>query len=217
METPFKLLLLIALPFLAWGFGQAWRDLLGHIAWASGTTLRLLAGAGAGVTLLGLFHRKLQFFTTLEHELTHLLVGLGFLKTPRALKVTAGGGGRAELSGLNFVILLSPYFLPTLCLLLLPLPWLLRAEALPAFQVLFGAAAGYHLATTLEETRPRQTDLKEAGPWFAWPFLLVANLVAFGALLAFGTGGYSGLGGFLLRGAASSWEIFCRSGKAALH
>lgn len=215
METLLKVLILAALPFLAWGYGLGFLDLLRQVPWGSGPALRFLAGAGAGAAAVALFHRQLQFFTTLEHELTHLVVGLGFLKAPRALKVTARGGGRAELSGLNFVILLAPYFLPTLCLAALPLPLVLRAEALAAYQVAFGAAAGYHLATTVEETRPRQTDLKEAGHWFAWPFLLVANLVAFGALLAFATGGYAGMGAFLAQGARGSWGVLARAGAAA--
>jgi hypothetical protein len=213
METLLKILILAALPFLAWGYGGSSRELLRHTSWSAGPALRFVSGAGVGAAGLALFHRKLQFFTTLEHELTHLVVGLGFLKAPRSLRISSGGGGRAELTGLNFVILLSPYFLPTLCLLALPLPLILRQEALAAFQVAFGAAWGYHLATTLEEARPRQTDLKEAGQWFAWPFLFVANMVAFGALAAFGTGGYGGMGGFLTRGAAGSWEGFCRVAK----
>jgi len=211
METLFKLLLLAALPFLAWGYGHGWLELLRRTAWHSAPALRFLAGAGAGMLLVGLLHRRLRFFITLEHELTHVLAGLAFLKTPRALKVTAGGGGRAELSGLNFVILLAPYFVPSLCLLLLPLPLLLRDEAVGVFQAAFGAAVGYHLATTLEETSPRQTDLQESGQWFAWPFLLVANLVVFGSLVAYGTDGVGSMKGFLARGAHAAWELFHRT------
>ena len=211
METLLKLLLLAVLPFLAWGYGHAWLDLLRRTAWHSAPALRFLAGTGVGMLLVGLLHRRLRFFITLEHELTHVAAGLAFLKTPRALKVTAGGGGRAELSGLNFVILLSPYFVPSLCLIMLPLPLLLRAEALEAFQAAFGAAVGYHLATTLEETSPRQTDLQESGQWFAWPFLLVANLVVFGCLVAYGTEGVGSLKGFLARGGHLAWELCHRA------
>ena len=66
------------------------------------------------------FLRRRYFFSTFEHELTHLIVGLIFFKRPVGFHATAGEGGSTVLYGSNFIINLAPYFLPTLVFFILP-------------------------------------------------------------------------------------------------
>src|SRR5438309_679666 len=95
-----KLLMLFTLPFLAFGYGA---EVL-HIPRASS-----LSKSGAGTFFLGvaLFlpiwwlarrysWRSLQFVCTLEHELTHAVVGVPFLLIPRRLYVTVSYGGHVK-------------------------------------------------------------------------------------------------------------------------
>lgn len=98
--------------------------------------------------LLWLIFRKffpcqLLFFTTLEHEFTHLLVGLLFFKSPVAINVTATDGGSVMLKGSNIWITLAPYYLPTTSLLLLPLG--LWQHYQKPVRVALGMTFSYHL------------------------------------------------------------------------
>ena len=68
-------------------------------------------GFFAGSILWLVLGRFLQFFHVLEHELTHLLFGILFLRKPKAISAS-DQGGRTELYGGNFIITLAPYFFP---------------------------------------------------------------------------------------------------------
>jgi hypothetical protein len=109
-----------------------------------------------------------------------------------------------RLGGENFLIGLAPYFLPTLAFLLLPLPALLRGEFVAPVLALIGFATAYHVCSTVYETRPSQPDIAKAGRLFSLLFLPVANLVCYGALIAFAAGGYGGLRDYLEDGLAAS-------------
>ena len=147
-----------------------------------------------------LLRRQLTFFATLEHELTHMFVGLLFLKRPASLQVSEQGNGHVTMYGKNFLIALAPYFLPTICLFLLPLPMVLQQRAQIWFCGILGAATAFHFWTGLHETHLQQTDLLETGLWFSLPFVAVANLVAFGAIFAYVRDGYPGIQAFLSGG-----------------
>jgi hypothetical protein len=54
----------------------------------------------------------LEFLDTLEHELTHAVTGYLTFAPPVSLKATLRQGGEVELSRVNPVAALSPYFLP---------------------------------------------------------------------------------------------------------
>ena len=77
---------------------------------------RLLFG-----TLMRRFGRDdpLEFIDTLEHELTHALVGYATLCPPVSLSASLKAGGEVELRGSNPLAALAPYFLPLWTLLAL--------------------------------------------------------------------------------------------------
>src|SRR4051812_39189504 len=78
------------------------------------TSVRSVAIGAAGFAILWfLLRRRLQFFLTFEHELTHPITGLLFLKWPKRLHVHESEGGFVETYGGNFMISLTPYFVPT--------------------------------------------------------------------------------------------------------
>lgn len=211
-----KWLFAAALPPLAAGYAvETWRLATsssmrseGVLAFGVGAAVVILVWAGARRTR-GL-REAVDFFATLEHEITHLVAGLLFFKRPHSLRASATGAGEVVLYGNNFVILLAPYFLPTVSFAMLPLALVLRNELWTAFLAALGATAGYHIASTASELSPRQTDLQRSGFLFSAVFLPVANLVCYGALVAFAAGGFDGLGRFLRDGAMTAVSLVSR-------
>jgi hypothetical protein len=157
-------------------------------------------GAGAFVLIWIVLRRRLGFFLTLEHEVTHLLTGLLFLKWPRRLHVHESEGGFVETYGGNFVISLTPYFVPTPALALLALGLAIDRRHTQAFMVAYGAALAYHVISTLRETTMRQPDIQQWGTAFSILVILAGNMLLLGMCLAFITGGYAGMGHYLTDG-----------------
>jgi hypothetical protein len=196
------------LPFLAWGFGRETVLLLSRVTLASPRWQAFLVGLLGLAPLLFLFRRRLAFFATLEHEMTHLLVGLLCFKRPESLHASAHAGGEVRLYAgkVNFVIGLAPYFLPTLSYLVLPFPLVVQERLELGVLALMGASVAYHVLSTVEELSFQQPDLREAGLLFSSLFLPVATLVSYGAILAFVDGGYRRMGSYLFDGlAGSAW------------
>jgi hypothetical protein len=199
LGTLLKALVSATMPFLAFGFGSA---LLASLARArmSQTLIAFLVGGILFVPVwVGYrrrlpFLRRLGFFMTFEHEVTHLIVGLLFFKGPESFRASGAEGGEVRLYGNNFVIKLAPYFLPTLALPLLLVPAVLVPQVEPVVFGLLGFVVAYHLFSTAEETRPRQPDIKESGYLFSALFLPVANLICYGTILAFALESYEGIG-----------------------
>src|SRR5688572_26775504 len=75
-----------------------------------------------------LFPGVWSYLQTLEHELTHLLIGLLFLKIPVGIRVSAHEGGEVRQLGLGTTgqtwISLAPYFFPTVSLIVLIIAFL---------------------------------------------------------------------------------------------
>ena len=141
----------------------------------------LLTGI-AGYIVLWLFWFKqsvmLQWFSTLEHELTHAFFAMLSLNKVTGLNATGNAGGVTEYQGFgNWIISLAPYFVPSLSLIML----LALSIAKPAhYSVLFvvmGVTLAYHFLSTWEETHREQTDLQKTGWAFVWVFLPTANLL----------------------------------------
>ncbi|MCP4717400.1 MAG: hypothetical protein GY868_19940, partial [Deltaproteobacteria bacterium] len=124
-----------------------------------------LCGAAAGSIVWLVFGRRLKLLHVLEHELTHLLFGLLFLKKP--LFMTAGfTRGQTGLSGTNCIITLAPYCFPLAAMALLGATLLLPQTSEPYLYVMLGVSLGYYLVSRLGVFREEQPDLKEAGLLF---------------------------------------------------
>jgi hypothetical protein len=139
-----------------------------------------------------------SFFSVLEHELTHALFALATLHPVTGLRATFYAGGHVRWRGRgNWLIYLSPYFFPTVCVAiiaaaaLVPDAWRWWADAL------LGAATAYHLTSTMQETHGGQTDLAHVGFVFSLLVLPTANVVALGTVVAFCHDGLGGLQQFV--------------------
>ena len=157
-------------PFLA-GFvlyAAVWRWLFRRYAWGS-------------------------WLSTFEHEFTHAL--FAFLTGHRVLSIRSSwhDGGATTFRGRgNWLILISPYFFPTISVAVAIVLTALPADVLPIGSAILGVTVAYHGASTWLETHWRQTDLQRVGLPFAFAFLPTANLICYGALLAVAAGGGRG-------------------------
>ncbi len=203
-----KIVTLLLLPFLAYGFGKAFYEVLTKQIWQYSRVLPFALGFVLFAVFWMIFRRFLQVFCTFEHELTHLIVGLLFFKIPKSFNVTFTQGGYVEMyGGKNFLVSLAPYFLPTVCYLMLPLAWLLPVKSLPVFLAIFGASMAFHLLSGWQEFHFGQSDLHDTGLIFSVLFLPVANLMFFGAILALVMAGNDKFFGFWKQGLVNGFSL----------
>ena len=200
-----KTITFLICPFAAYGFGTAAYRTFGNAAFPKQTLIAFAVGFILFILFWRLFKRHLQVVCTFEHELTHLLFGLLFLKRPHSFVVTRHDGGSVTLSGGNFIITLAPYFFPTVSYLLLPFAYFVPTGAMAIFTAALGASVAFHLVSTWAELHWRQTDLHKAGILFSSTFLPVANLIFYGALAALIFSGTTGFSSFWVTGARESF------------
>lgn len=135
-----------------------------------------------------------RFLITLEHESTHALFALLTWHRIVGFKASIGRGGEVRYVGKgNWLITVAPYFFPTVALLFFLLAYFLPFPGLPWQSFLLGVALGYHVVSTLRETRKDQSDIQSLGMTFCWLFLPAANLFVIGLLISFAHGGTEGL------------------------
>ena len=205
---------LAAVPFLFYGFGTETLRVISKFSFGDSRFLAFLAGAAIFFPCLALaqrfFHSAWCYLETLEHELTHLLVGLLFLKIPVGIRVSAHAGGEVRQIGRGTTgqiwITLAPYFFPTVSLVILIIARFTDLNALVLLGVL-GWTTTFHLISNWGETSFRQPDLQKAGILKTILILPVMNLICYGAVLAFVVGGGKGFGNFLLEGIAGTFRI----------
>ncbi len=119
----------------------------------------LLAGFVAGSLLWALLISRLPGFLTFEHEMTHALVALLFLRRITGFKVTWREGGYVGFSGGlggefgNHMIGLAPYFLPTFAVILAIVGAFMGLAQHPGFLLAIGGTLAYHTFSTIRETK----------------------------------------------------------------
>ncbi len=138
---------------------------------------------GMGIYLLMwfiLFRNKIgRWFAVLEHELTHTI--FAFLSFNKILELRAhfrGGymvyhGGKSKG---NWLITISPYFFPTLAIVVIGLIHLASPQYYSVLIGLLGYSFVHHIHNTIVSIHPRQIDLQQVGYFFSFLFLPSANL-----------------------------------------
>lgn len=204
-------LFLLAVPFLLYGFGGETFRIISKISLSNPHWFAFLLGAliflPCHFLAKRLFHSAWCYLETLEHELTHLLIGLLFLKIPVGIRVSAHEGGEVRQVGLGTTgqiwVTLAPYFFPTISLAVLIFAYFADLNKQILLGIL-GWTTAFHLISNWGETSFRQPDLKKAGFLKTILILPVMNLICYGAVLAFVAGGGKGFGGFWAEGLKSS-------------
>jgi hypothetical protein len=195
----------LILPFIAIGFS---RELMVTLSYASIDSTRWSSFVIGGVVFVPLWFAtrryigtSVEYLATLEHELTHIIVGLLFFKRPLSLRVTTSEGGEVILSGGNMWITLAPYFLPSLSLLLIPISLALPQSYEQSLHALLGVTVAYHLLSTWSELGVMQSDFRKAGVLQSIWLLPVANLMIYGSIIAYVIRGINGFSYFWSAGA----------------
>ena len=173
---------------------------------------KVLQGLFAGAAAYGVFwwwqvrHWSVDWFSTLEHELTHCLFAWLTGNRVTGLRVTLRQGGHMQFLGTgNWLIALAPYFFPTLTVLCLVLMLVFPFFSGTYAQGIVGVTLAYHLTSTWTETHHAQTDLREAGFLFCWMFLPTANVASLGVMLAAVRSGQFGVLQWFKALAVSPW------------
>lgn len=207
-------LFLVVSPFLLYGFGVETLRIISKGSFNNSRWLIFLLGAAVFFPCLflakRLFYRGWCYLQTLEHELTHLLIGLLFLKIPTGIRVSAHEGGEVRQIGLGTTgqiwVTLAPYFFPTISIAVLIFAYFAELNTLLLLGVL-GWTTGFHLVTNWSETSFRQTDLQKAGILKTILILPVMNLICYGSVLSFVTSGGKGFGGFWFGGFSQAFNL----------
>ena len=172
--------------------------------------LALWFAAGIGFRVLFGFlmqmigrHDPLEFVDTLEHELTHALVGYATLNPPVSLSATLKSGGEVELRGINILATLAPYYLPLWTLLVLALGLVVKPGMQAAWTQLLFFLLGVFCYRLLKEYRWRQTDLHLYGFAFSTFFVIILQFLLLALILH-------------LR-VLLSWRWLIEAGRHALH
>lgn len=208
------ILFLIAAPFLFYGFGGETLKIISKISLSNSRWFAFLLGAAIFIPChfiaKRLFYSVWCYLETLEHELTHLLIGLLFLKIPVGIRVSAHEGGEVRQIGLGTTgqtwVALAPYFFPTISLAVLIIAYFTGINTLSLLGIL-GWTTAFHLVSNWGETSFRQPDLRKAGLLKTILILPVMNLICYGSVLAFVADGRKGFGNFWFEGFRDSFYI----------
>jgi hypothetical protein len=145
--------------------------------------------------------------------LTHLLIGLIFLKIPTGIRVSAHEGGEVRQIGFGTTgqiwVTLAPYFFPTTSVAVLIFAYFTELNTKLLLGIL-GWTTAFHLITNWSETSFRQPDLQKAGILKTILILPVMNLICYGAVLAFVADGSQGFVNFWIEGFTQAISLAAR-------
>jgi hypothetical protein len=207
-KWPIAVAVAVATPATALGLWE-----LLAVAWHSSYLLTPFFVAMAITILAWTVLRRMktvQFWCTLEHEMTHALFAYATFTPVREFKVThehvvITGDGSLEVvetqqaighvkleggKGDNWVVYLAPYFFPTAAFALVAAVWALSDAPSFLARCLLGVATGFSLVSTVAETHLNQTDLRRVGLFYCLVILPGLNLWMYGSIFAYELGGW---------------------------
>ncbi len=171
--------------------------------------LNFIGGFIGGIVFIRLFLRKISFFRTFEHELTHNIWAILTLNKPTGFHVEKDNGGYFSYSGRsNFLITLSPYFFHTLNLFLLLITIFIQDKFYPLFAILIGVATAYHFVSDIHEARPHQTDIQKNGLFFSYVTILLGNIIMYGLIISFIIGSWNNMALYFTKGGKDMYIFF---------
>lgn len=211
------ILFLLAVPFLFYGFGRETFFILKEISLSDSRWIFFIIGfiTFFPIQFLAsrLFYSLWCYLQTLEHELTHLIIGLIFFKIPTGIRVTAHEGGEVRQTGRGMTgqtwISLAPYFFPTVSLAIIIFSYFLEIKT-DILLSLLGWSTAFHLISNWTQTSFRQTDLQDAGIVKTILILPIMNLICYGSILAFVEKGSSGFFEFWVESLWGAFEFAVR-------
>ena len=188
----------------------------------------LTIGFGVGLIVSMFIIRYLRWLTTFDHELTHALMALIFLRRIKRFIVTSSHGGYVEHSGGfggefgNLIITAAPYFLPTFSIIAVLFIPLIGPETFYYYLIFVGFTLIYHIVSTIEETyrgwskkqytdvlgETCMTDIGSLGYIAAFLSITGFTLFCYGIIFVMLRYEYAGIWPFWKSVCVSSWNIY---------
>ncbi len=129
-------------------------------------------------------HDPLEFIDTLEHELTHALLGYLTFSPPVSLTASLKAGGEVELKGSNLIIALGPYFFPLWTFISLLIGFLVQPGLQNTWNHGIFFLLGIFTYRLAREYSWRQTDLHHYGFFFSTICSALFLILTLGLILA---------------------------------
>ena len=168
-------------------------------------------GVVFSLLIVSAYRKKLEFFSTFEHELTHNIWAMLFFRKPMGFHVNKDGSGLFEfIPGGKFsdiFISLAPYFFPTACFIWLPFHIICKEEYMWFYFMMMGIFFGYQFMSTIHETGAYQTDISSLGVTYSYFVFVPLYIIFHGIILAHLTNGFSGIGDFLFFDAYENGQL----------
>lgn len=140
--------------------------------------------------VLHIFFYKPIYVYVLGHEAIHAAAAWLFGGKIKSVKVSKDGGSVATDKS-NFVIELSPYFVPVYTIIILAVYFVISASYKinsATFIFLIGFTLAFHLISTVEILKIKQPDIVKSGYVFSISLVYILNLaviaLVFGVLFA---------------------------------
>ena len=188
----------------------------------------LTIGFGVGLIVSMFIIRYLRWFTTFDHELTHALMALIFLRRIRRFIVSSRHGGYVEHSGGfggefgNLIITAAPYFLPTFSIMAVQFIPFVGPETFYYYLIFVGFTLIYHIVSSVKETymgwskqqytdvlgESSMTDIGRIGYVAAFLSITGFTLFCYGIIFVMLLYGYTGLWPFCKSVCLSSWNLY---------
>ena len=145
-----------------------------------------LAGFLAYLILQTLFFTPFRTYI-LGHELTHALWSLAFGGKVKKLKVSKNKG-EVQLTKVNFLITLAPYFFPFYTFLILGTYYSINFfysidRLFPLLIFLIGFSWSFHLALCFYSLKEGQPDLQRGGVFFSLVIIWLMNTIILSLIL----------------------------------
>jgi len=156
-----------------------------------------------------LLRRRFAFWSTFEHELTHILFAVAMFKPVYAMMVIDGmGGGTLIGKRVNFLIVLAPYFFPTFPLMALLLKPVIQPIYFKYYLFVMGFLMGYHFISSFKESKTFQPDLQQTGLFFSGVFIFLMHAIFISGIILLLLDGWGSLWLFLQDGFWQTIEFF---------
>jgi hypothetical protein len=200
-NTIIKILFILILIPLIFAYFQSLLSILRLFTFSNPWILSFSIGFIIYSILWFIVLKKNYFFSTFEHEFTHMILGMCFFHSPKAIIVDKEKGGLIALSGSNFIVTLGPYFFLTLCFFWIPFYYIIKPNLYFPYFLILGSITSYHTWSTFRETQFNiQPDIINNGKIFSFFVILLGNIINYGIILSFILGGFFKIREFLFSG-----------------
>lgn len=224
MKVLFCLISLFLIPGSAVGFYEGLVGIFNNQV----LLVPLIIGLGLGLIISILIIRYFRWFTTFDHEFTHALMALLFLRKIKRFVVSSRNGGYVEYSGGfggefgNLIITAAPYFLPTFSIIAILFLPMVGPQTLFYYTIFIGFTLIYHIMSSVEEIiinwdkqqftdvrgESSETDIGKMGYIAAILSITGFTLFCYGFIFCMIRYGYSGVWPFCRAVCLSSWNVY---------